>query len=61
MSTRIPAHLCAAAMLGKVAQLSAFSPSEGEADSPSHQQNLKYTGAYESLPFLALQDLIYFF
>lgn len=43
VSTRIPAHLCAAAMLGKVAQLSAFRPPEREADSPSHQQNLKYT------------------
>uniref|UniRef100_H3CX74 E3 ubiquitin-protein ligase listerin n=1 Tax=Tetraodon nigroviridis TaxID=99883 RepID=H3CX74_TETNG len=43
VSTRLPAHLCAAAMLSKVAQLSAFSPSEQEADCPSHQQNLKYT------------------
>ena len=61
MTTRLPAHLCSAAMLGKVAQLSAFSPFEREADCPAHQQNLKYTGTYEILSFLAQQELLYFY
>lgn len=46
-SARFPAHLCACALLGKVAQVSAFVPCEQkDADCPSHLQNLKYTGTH---------------
>ncbi|XP_029704196.1 E3 ubiquitin-protein ligase listerin isoform X2 [Takifugu rubripes] len=44
LSARLPAHLCASAMLGKVAQLSASSvPEQKAADCPSRQQNLVIT------------------
>uniref|UniRef100_A0A3Q3VQT5 E3 ubiquitin-protein ligase listerin n=1 Tax=Mola mola TaxID=94237 RepID=A0A3Q3VQT5_MOLML len=44
VSTRLPAHLCACALLGKMAQFSAFVPSEKkEGECFSHLQNLKYT------------------
>lgn len=45
VSTRLPAHLCACALLGKVAQLSAFPPCEQKnAENLSQLQNLKTTG-----------------
>lgn len=47
MSTRLPAHLCACALLGKVAKLSAFVPCEQKkAECPSHLQNLNNTGTH---------------
>lgn len=45
VSLRLPAHLCACALLGKVAQLSAFPPCEQKnAENLSQLQNLKTTG-----------------
>uniref|UniRef100_A0A8C4NMU6 E3 ubiquitin-protein ligase listerin n=1 Tax=Dicentrarchus labrax TaxID=13489 RepID=A0A8C4NMU6_DICLA len=44
VSTRLPAHLCASALLARVAQSVAFIPYEQkEAEYPSHLPNLKYT------------------
>ncbi|XP_035526459.1 E3 ubiquitin-protein ligase listerin [Morone saxatilis] len=44
VSTRLPAHLCASALLARVAQSVAFIPHEQkEAEYPSHLPNLKYT------------------
>lgn len=45
MSTRLPAHLCACALLGRVAQPVAFIPrDQKEAEGLSHLPNIKYTG-----------------
>lgn len=42
---KLPAHLCACALLGKVAHSAAFTHGgQSEAESPSLQQNLTYTG-----------------
>uniref|UniRef100_A0A8C4H274 E3 ubiquitin-protein ligase listerin n=1 Tax=Dicentrarchus labrax TaxID=13489 RepID=A0A8C4H274_DICLA len=47
VSTRLPAHLCASALLARVAQSVAFIPYEQkEAEYPSHLPNLKYTGTH---------------
>ncbi|KAE8287484.1 E3 ubiquitin-protein ligase listerin [Larimichthys crocea] len=44
MSARLPAHLCACALLGSVARHVVFKPrDQKEAECPSHLQNLKYT------------------
>lgn len=44
VSTRLPAHLCACALLGKVARTVASTPhDEKPAECPSHLPNLKYT------------------
>ncbi|XP_071378047.1 E3 ubiquitin-protein ligase listerin [Centroberyx affinis] len=46
VSTRVPAHLCACALLGRVAHTAAVAPrDQQEADSPSYLPNLKYTVA----------------
>lgn len=43
VSARLPAHLCACALLGRVAQPVAFiPPDQKEAECPSHLPNLKY-------------------
>ncbi|KAI3373165.1 hypothetical protein L3Q82_006491 [Scortum barcoo] len=44
MSTKLPAHLCTCALLGKVVQTIAVTrPDQKGAESPSHLPNLKYT------------------
>lgn len=65
LSTRLPAHLCACALLGKVAQLSAFVPCEQkQTDCPPHFSNLMYTGTHthcKSESFCVYVKLLFFY
>lgn len=43
----LPAHLCACALLGRVAKtIGAIPQDQNEAQSPSHLPDLKYTGTH---------------
>uniref|UniRef100_A0A671VDC6 E3 ubiquitin-protein ligase listerin n=1 Tax=Sparus aurata TaxID=8175 RepID=A0A671VDC6_SPAAU len=53
LTTRLPAHLCACALLGRVARSVAFiPPDQKEVECPSHLPNLKHTGTKSHRTFV---------
>lgn len=60
LTTRLPAHLCACALLGRVARSVAFiPPDQKEVECPSHLPNLKHTGTKSHRTFVCNFVFIY--